>query len=155
MSKLVSLFLSIFAFPIITRDARFTIGISPIDTLRIFLLRLSGAKIARNTYIRSNFFITYPQFFTLGSNSGIARNCSLYLYSELTIGDYVQIGSNFTAHTTEHKLAGNSATPLICRGSTPAPARIMDNVYIVQMSLFFQCNYLLKCCSCSWSSCCI
>ena len=80
MSKLVSLFLSIFAFPIITRDARFTIGISPIDTLRIFLLRLSGAKIARNTYIRSNFFITYPQFFTLGSNSVSPQLLTMFIF---------------------------------------------------------------------------
>lgn len=130
MSKLASLILSVFASSVIIRDARFTIGISPIDTLRVLFLRLSGSKIAQNAYIRSNFYITYPQFFRLGSNSGIARNGSLYLYSELTIGNYVQIGSNFTVHTTEHNLVGDSTTPLICRGSTPAPVRIMDNVYI-------------------------
>ena len=141
MSKLGSLLLSVLASPIIIRDARFTIGISPIDALRILFLRLSGAKIARNTYIRSNFFITYPQYFSLGSNSGIARNCSLYLYSEFIIGDYVQIGSNFTVHTTEHNLAGNSTTPLICRGSTPAQVRIMDNVYIYRIhnTLLYSC----------------
>lgn len=115
---------------VIDQDLRFTVGISPLDNLRVFLLKLFGAKIGKYTYIRSNFYITNPKLLQIGSYSGFARNCSLYLYDNLVIGDFVQAGSGLTIHTSEHLIHSNSDLPIVSRGSKSSAVVIHDNVYI-------------------------
>ena len=112
------------------RGIRYILNTDIFEKTRVLLLRLSGAKIGKNTYIRSNLFITHPCNLTINSNSGISRNASLYLYDKLYIGPNVQIGSNLTVHTAEHKIQGKPSTPIIERGETRSKVIIEDNVYI-------------------------
>ena len=112
------------------RGIRYILKTDIFENIRVLLLRLSGAKIGKNTYIRSNLFITDPCNLTINSNSGISRNASLYLYDKLYIGSNVQIGSNLTVHTAEHKIQGIPSTPIIERGVTNSKVIIEDDVYI-------------------------
>lgn len=130
MQKIARLTLLILARIVVDQDLRFTFGISPLDNLRVFLLKLSGAKIGKNSYIRSKFYITNPSLLQIGNSSGIARNCSLYLYDNLVIGDFVKAGSGLTIHTSEHIIHSNSDLPIVSRGSKSSTVVIHDNVYI-------------------------
>ena len=100
------------------------------DSIRVALLKFSGAKIGKNTYLRSNLFITNPRLLKIGDNSGIGRNASLFLYKNLSIGSNVQIGSSLTVHTAEHILDQNFQKPLIKRGVKYNKVIIGNNVYI-------------------------
>ena len=130
MQRLTLFILLPLSWFLLDQDTRFTFGISPLDNLRVLLLGLLGSNIGKNTYIRSNFYITNPNLLQIGSNSGLARNCSLYLYDKLVIGDYVQAGSGLTIHTSEHLVHSRYDLPIVLRGSLSAPVVISDNVYI-------------------------
>ena len=128
--KIKSTFLSILFSFLFDQDFRFVANMSPIDRARVAALRLLGARIGDNTFIRSNFFITSPNLLTIGSSSRLARNSSLYLYDRLEIGDYVHAGSGLTIHTSDHIIHSNYNLPIVSRGSVPSPVLISDNVYI-------------------------
>ncbi len=112
------------------KGTRYTFLSDIFESSRVILLRLSGAKIGKNSYLRSNLFITNPRLLTIGENSGISRNASLFLYKELIIGSNVQIGSNLTIHTAEHILDQKLDKPIIERGEKYKGVVIGSNVYI-------------------------
>lgn len=128
--KILHFLVSTFFFYLFNQDLRFYIKISPLDSLRILVLKILGSKIGKNSYIRSNLFITNPKLLSIGESSRLGRNSSLYLYNPLTIGCFVHIGSGLTVHTSEHTIHSNFHLPIVLRGSISSPITINDNVYI-------------------------
>ena len=112
------------------RGIRYTINSNFFDSIRVILLRLAGARIGENSYIRSNLFITNPRLLSMGKNSGFSRNVSLFLYKDLLIGSNVKIGSNLTVHTAEHIIDQKLDKPIFERGLKYKKVIIGNNVYI-------------------------
>jgi maltose O-acetyltransferase len=100
-----------------------------IERLRCSGLKMMGAKIGQNSYIRSGLFITYPAYLTIGNDSKIGVRSELYLYTDLIIGDNVEAGSDLIIHTSEH-LFSNPILPLTKQGSKYSPVYIGSDVYI-------------------------
>ncbi|MFD0791994.1 WcaF family extracellular polysaccharide biosynthesis acetyltransferase [Mucilaginibacter litoreus] len=69
---------------------------------RRFLLRLFGAKIGKNVLIRPSTKITYPWKLTVGNNSWIGDNCTIYSLGEILIGNNVAIAHHVYLNTGGH-----------------------------------------------------
>jgi putative colanic acid biosynthesis acetyltransferase WcaF len=69
---------------------------------RRFLLRLFGANIGKNVAIRSSVEITYPWKVTIGDNSWIGHECTLYSLGDITIGRNVAIAHKVYLNTGGH-----------------------------------------------------
>ncbi|TWR27011.1 colanic acid biosynthesis acetyltransferase WcaF [Mucilaginibacter achroorhodeus] len=69
---------------------------------RRFLLRLFGAKIGNNTSIRPSVKITYPWKLTVGSNTWIGDDTTLYTLGEIIIGNNVAIAHRVYLNTGGH-----------------------------------------------------
>jgi putative colanic acid biosynthesis acetyltransferase WcaF len=69
---------------------------------RRFLLRLFGAKIGKNVSIRPTSKITYPWKLTVGDNSWIGDDCTLYTLGNITIGANVAIAHRVYLNTGGH-----------------------------------------------------
>jgi acetyltransferase-like isoleucine patch superfamily enzyme len=99
------------------------------ERLRMISLRMMGAKIAKNSWVRSRLFVTNPKFLRIGINSKIGICSNLFLYDEFHVGDNVEIGSRLTIHTAEHKF-NDPDRPIPKQGSIYMPVIIKSNVYI-------------------------
>ena len=100
-----------------------------IEKFRTLLLKCLGAEIGRNSYVRYNVFITNPKLLHIGNSSKIGIRSELFLYSKLSIGDNVEIGSDLIVHTSDHVFSDHSM-PLCKQGGAPRPVAIGSNVYI-------------------------
>jgi len=108
----------------------YTPGLSEwLERLRCIGLKMMGAKIGYNSYVRSGLFITSPRYLTIGNHSKIGIRSELFLYADMIIGDNVEIGSDLIVHTAEHDF-DNPDLPLAKQGSTYSPVHIGSDVYI-------------------------
>lgn len=71
---------------------------------RAFLLRLFGAKIGQGVIIRPTVTITYPWKLTLGNNSWIGDDTTLYTLGELEIGNNTVISQKSYICTASHDI---------------------------------------------------
>ncbi len=69
---------------------------------RVFLLRLFGAKIGKNTIIRPTVRITYPWKLSIGENSWIGDEVVLYSLGEIEIGSNAVISQRSYICTGSH-----------------------------------------------------
>lgn len=100
-----------------------------IEKTRTYLLKCLGAEIGQNSYVRYDLFITNPKLLHLGNSSKLGIRSELFLYSDLSIGDNVEIGSDLIVHTSDHNLSDPNM-PLCKQGGVPRPVIIGSNVYI-------------------------
>ncbi len=100
-----------------------------IENYRQAFLKISGAKIGLNSYIRSSARIYFIKNLSIEENSKIGNSSNLYLYEKLSIGCNVEIGPNLLIYTGEHKY-NDPSKPLTKQGSYHAPVVIKDDVYI-------------------------
>jgi acetyltransferase-like isoleucine patch superfamily enzyme len=100
-----------------------------VERLRATALRLRGAEIGKNSFIRYKSFITDPEKLRIGSHSKIGIRSELFLYDILQIGDNVEIGSDLVVHTSEHIMSDKNY-PLCKQGSKYGKVIIGSNVYI-------------------------
>lgn len=99
------------------------------EKLRMLALSRLGARIGRDSYIRSQAFVTSPARLSIGSNTIVGSRCKLYLTESLTIGDDVEIGPGLTVITSEHEFSDPSR-PLGKQGGISSPVSVGDGVYI-------------------------
>jgi putative colanic acid biosynthesis acetyltransferase WcaF len=69
----------------------FKSGVFPFYGIKVFLLKLFGAKMGKNILIKPHVNIKYPWFLTLGNNIWIGENVWLDNLGEITIGNNVCI----------------------------------------------------------------
>lgn len=69
---------------------------------RRFLLRAFGAKIGNNVKIRSSVKTTYPWKLTVGDNSWIGDECTIYNLDHVTIGSNVAVAHKVYFNTGGH-----------------------------------------------------
>jgi putative colanic acid biosynthesis acetyltransferase WcaF len=69
----------------------FRSGIFPFYGIKVFLLKLFGAKIGKNVLIKPHVNIKYPWFLTLGNNIWIGENVWLDNLGEISVADNVCI----------------------------------------------------------------
>jgi len=69
---------------------------------RRFLLRSFGAKIGTRVAIRSSVQITYPWKVSIGNNSWIGDDCTLYSLGEINIGNNVAVAHKVYFNTGGH-----------------------------------------------------
>ncbi len=100
-----------------------------IEKLRIYALVLQGAKVGKESYLRSGGFVAYPKNLVLGENVKVGENSQLYNYDSVFIGDDTEIGSNLYIQTNEHKL-GDKTLPLAKQGAYSSSISIGSGVYI-------------------------
>lgn len=75
------------------------------NIIKVFFLRLSGAKIGNNSFIHSNVFILNPENLEVGENSIIGANSEIFNYSKFKIGNYVDIGTQLYVNTNNHNVS--------------------------------------------------
>jgi maltose O-acetyltransferase len=100
-----------------------------IEQLRQFSLRLMGATIGNNSYIRFGAEIYYPGNLSIGDNCRINNNCKLYLFEKLTIGNNVIIGPELFVYTGDHNIY-ECGTFFSDQTKYNIPVSIGDDVYI-------------------------
>lgn len=100
-----------------------------IEKLRMVALRMQGAKIGQNSFIRAGSYIAFPKNLEMGQESKINDACRLYLFERLSIGNNVEIGPEFLVYTGEHHFS-DPDKPLTKQGTHHAPVRIDDDVYM-------------------------
>ena len=76
-----------------------------LNKVKVFLLKLSGAKIGSNSFIHSNVFILNPRNLEIGDNSIIGANSEIFNYSKFIIGDNVDIGTQLYVNTNNHNVS--------------------------------------------------
>ena len=86
-------------------------------------------KIGKDVIIKENVTIEFPENFSLGSYSGINRNCFINAYGEIDIGELVQIGPNTVIHSANHNFEAIDV-PICKQGHTPKKVKIEDDVWI-------------------------
>lgn len=74
----------------------------PSNSLRIFFLKITGAKIGKNVSILSNVKIIAPWNLTIGMNSTINSNSIIDCRGKINIGSNTMIGRNVSIHSVGH-----------------------------------------------------
>lgn len=114
-------------------DVRYMTGMQPfawlVEKTRVLSLRMMGARIEKESFVRCGGFITAPERLILGKHSKIGIRSQLWLYDRLVIGDDVEIGSDLIVHTAEHVFPDMSL-PIAKQGSCYKPVAIGSDVYI-------------------------
>jgi putative colanic acid biosynthesis acetyltransferase WcaF len=80
----------------------FNSGLFPFYRLKIFLLKVFGAKTGRNVLIKPFVNIKYPWFLTLGNNVWIGENVWIDSLVEIAIGDNVCLSQGSMLLTGNH-----------------------------------------------------
>lgn len=75
---------------------------SILTSLRMIFLRLSGATVGKSTIIRPSCLLISPKRFKIGHNSVVGANAKIMNFSNVIIGNDVEIGPNVTLQTNEH-----------------------------------------------------
>jgi len=99
------------------------------DTVRMFLLKISGSKIGHKSIIHANVMIYNPHNLEIGNNSFIGSNSEIFNYSKISIGDNVDIGTQLYVNTNNH-LFENNELPINEQGGTSKAITIGSNVWI-------------------------
>lgn len=97
---------------------------NPFMGIKIWLLRLFGAKIGRGLVIKNNVTIKFPWKLTLGDNVWLGENCWI---DNL---DHVTIGSNVCISQGALLLTGNHDYTIYNMPYRNAPIRIEDGAWI-------------------------
>jgi maltose O-acetyltransferase len=100
-----------------------------LEQWRTHLIRMLGAHIGQDSFVRRGLYITSPRHFRMGSRCKLGPFARLFLYADLTIGDNVEIGSGLTVHTSEH-LFEDPEQPLAKQGAIYGEIAIGSDVYI-------------------------
>lgn len=72
--------------------------------LRLFMLKITGAQIGKNTIINMNQYFLSPHKFSIGNNSHINQGCFIDARAGLTIGDNVSISHYVRLVTGSHEV---------------------------------------------------
>lgn len=100
-----------------------------VETLRQGALRLAGAQVGQNSFVRAGCDITFPKYLSIAENSKINNNAGLYLFDKFTIGSNVEIGPELLVYTGDHHIS-DPAQPLAKQGTYNSPVVIENDVYI-------------------------
>ena len=68
--------------------------INQLNTIRIIILRIFGAKIGKNSGVYSSVKIWSPKNLIIGENSWIGPNCNVYNVGKVIIGNNVTVSQN-------------------------------------------------------------
>lgn len=109
---------------------------------RRFLLRLFGAKIAKNASIERTAIIDFPWNLTMGYQSSIGENAWVYCLEKITIGEKSCIGKDVYLITGSHDIDDPSFSlitkPIIIKdgfwvatGSKLLPGVILNNFSVI------------------------
>lgn len=93
-------------------------------SVRMFFLRVAGAKIGTKTLIDREWLVNTPEKLRIGSHCQINKNCMLDSRGGLTIGNNVSISYNVTLCSAGHDFLSPSFDYI------SAPIVISDNVWI-------------------------
>ena len=105
------------------------ISLMPFHTLRIFLLRMLGARIGRRTGIYRGFEVRKPKKLFVGSNSIVGHRALLDARMGLRIGNNVNISNEVMIWTLHHDY--NDAG----FAQTGAPVVIEDDVWLCSRAI--------------------
>ncbi len=92
--------------------------------LRRFILRAFGARIGRGVRIRPGVEVTYPWKVSIGENSWIGDNVTLYSLGEISVGHNTVVSQNSYVCAADHDYT-DPAFPIRAR-----PVTIEDEVWI-------------------------
>jgi acetyltransferase-like isoleucine patch superfamily enzyme len=99
------------------------------DSIRMFLLKISGSKIGGGSVVHSNVMIFNPNNLEIGKNSSIGSNSDIFNYSKISIGDNVDIGTHLYINTDNHSFK-NPKLPLSKQGGISKEINIGSDVWI-------------------------
>lgn len=91
---------------------------------KLLFRRLGGLPI-----IQRRVTIVHTRRLTVGKHFGVNSGTYINALGDITIGDYVLIGSNVTISSGKHEIDGVEP-PIFARPSTPLPIHIEDDVWI-------------------------
>jgi len=80
----------------------------PFRSFKVFLIRLFGASVGKNCYIKPGVTIKYPWFLTIGDNVGIGEKAWIDNIALVTIGDNVTISQGALLITGNHDYRSES-----------------------------------------------
>lgn len=107
----------------------FKTGLYPFSTLKVFILRLFGAKIGRGVVIKPCVNIKYPWFLSIGDNTWIGED--VWIDSLTT----VSIGANCCLSQGAMILTGNHNYKLSSFNLIVKPVYLEDGVWIGAKSI--------------------
>jgi len=73
-----------------------------LNSFRIILLKIFGAKIGKNCFIHQSVMIYMPWNFTMGNNSSIDFDTIIYSLGKVEIQDFVSIAYKVNLNTASH-----------------------------------------------------
>jgi putative colanic acid biosynthesis acetyltransferase WcaF len=85
-----------------TNSIFFKSGFFPIYRLKVFLLRLFGAKVGKGVLVKPFVNIKYPWFLAIGDHVWIGENVWIDCYTTVTIGNNVCISQGALLITGNH-----------------------------------------------------
>ena len=100
-----------------------------LDKLRMSLLKFSGSKIGKNSYVHPNVMILKPENLIIGENSSIGSNSEIFNYTKFYIGDNVDIGTQFYINTNNHRV-DDEKKPLAYQGGILKEIEIGSDIWI-------------------------
>ncbi len=83
----------------------FRSGFFPFYGIKVFLLKMFGAKLGKNVLIKPHVNIKYPWFLTLGNNIWIGEEVWFDNLAQITIGDNVCISQGVLLISGNHNYA--------------------------------------------------
>lgn len=98
------------------------------EPLRQMIWRKLFAKFGKNTYIRSEVYISGHSRIEIGKESIIGPKSIINATEKINIGDFFLSGPQLIIYTAEHGIE-NTGVPFIKQLNTTAPVIIGDNVY--------------------------
>ena len=80
----------------------------PFSALKVYLLKLFGAKVGKRCYIKPGVNIKYPWFLEIGNNVGIGEDAWIDNVSKVIIGNNVTISQRAHIITGSHNYKSRS-----------------------------------------------
>lgn len=97
--------------------------------LRYACFRLTFKRLAGFCYVQHGVTIVHPRRLSVGRHFGCNTGTYINAIGEITIGDYVLIGTNVTISSGRHPVEG-AEPPVFARPVVPHPIVIEDDVWI-------------------------